>query len=120
MIDAQDAGYVTVSEAATRLHVSHPTIWRWIKAGRLRAYRVGPKHIRIKEADLAAVIQPAARRMEVAPLTEEERQRGLAVFAELKNFRQQVHQRRHGQPFSPSVQIIHETREERTRQLDQL
>src|SRR5688572_14008992 len=98
MIDADEKGYVTVAEAAKRLQVSHPTVWRWIKAGRLPAYRVGPKTIRVKAADLAQVVQPAAPRREVSsvvdvtanpttvaisPMTEAERQRGLAALKDI-------------------------------------
>jgi excisionase family DNA binding protein len=52
--------YLTVEGAAERVGVSSKTIRRWIKAGHLRAYRVGPKFLRIDPADLAAVIGDAA------------------------------------------------------------
>jgi excisionase family DNA binding protein len=48
--------YYTVAEAASLLNVCHSTIWRWIKAGSLPAYRVGHKTIRIKPEDLAAIV----------------------------------------------------------------
>ena len=48
--------YYTVAEAASLLNVCHSTIWRWIKAGKLPAYRVGHKTIRIKPEDLAAMV----------------------------------------------------------------
>lgn len=51
--------YYTVLEAARLLKVSAATIWRWIEAGKLSAYRVGPKNIRIRREDLESVIQPA-------------------------------------------------------------
>ncbi len=50
--------YYTVAEAAAVLDVSPSTIWRWIKAKKLPAYRVGERAIRIKKDDLAAIIQP--------------------------------------------------------------
>ncbi len=134
MIDADDTGYVTVAEAAKRLHVSHPTVWRWIKAGTLPAYRVGPKNIRIREADLAAVIHPAAPRgevspvadvtanqtMTISPMTEEERQRGLVALKDLDELQERMAAARDGQPFSSSVDLIQEMREERSRHLDSL
>jgi excisionase family DNA binding protein len=136
MIDTQATGYVTVAEAAKRLHVSHPTVWRWIKAGKLPAYRVGPKAIRIKEGDLARLVQPIASPREelspmqeatsnqtttaISPLTEEERQRGLQALAELKALRQQMLKRRGGRPFPSSVEFIHKMRDERSLQLDHL
>lgn len=53
---ALDEDYVGVREAAERLHVSTSTIWRWIDQGRLPAYRVGPRHVRLRAADVAACI----------------------------------------------------------------
>src|SRR5215218_4608229 len=92
MLDTQQQGSLTVAEAAKRLQVSHPTVWRWIRSGKLAAYRVGPKTIRVKEADLATLIQPVGRSREevsavrgtssmqttidTSPLTADERQRG--------------------------------------------
>ena len=52
------------------------------------------------------------------PMTEEERQRGLAALAELDALREQMLARRDGQPFPSSVEIIREMREERSQQLD--
>jgi excisionase family DNA binding protein len=50
--------YLTVSEAARLLGVSRTTIWRWIDKGRLRAYRVGQRTIRIRDEDLEAQLTP--------------------------------------------------------------
>ena len=55
----KDADLLTIAEAARRLKVSPLTIKRWIAQGRLPAYRVGPRHIRIKERDIEAIIRPA-------------------------------------------------------------
>jgi excisionase family DNA binding protein len=49
----------TAEQAAQRLKVSVSTIWRWIAARRLPAYRIGPRRIRIKPEDLEALIRPA-------------------------------------------------------------
>lgn len=35
---------LTVREAATQLRVSRPTIYRWIKTGRLKSVRYGQPH----------------------------------------------------------------------------
>ena len=63
MTTTEHQDYYTVSEAAAFLSVNPSTIWRWIKTGKLPAYRVayrvGHKNIRIKKQDLAAVIAPA-------------------------------------------------------------
>jgi excisionase family DNA binding protein len=135
MIDTQQ-GYVTVTEAAKRLQVSHPTVWRWIRSGKLAAYRVGPKTIRVKEADLAALIQPVApsrtgentmrgslstnTSVDTTPLTDEERQRGLAALAKLDDFQERLLAARGGQPFPSSVDVIQQMREERSERLESL
>src|SRR3989304_2608550 len=54
-----ETDYATVSEAARLLRVSVPTVWRWIDSGRLPAYRVGSRSIRIRRADLESLVRPA-------------------------------------------------------------
>jgi excisionase family DNA binding protein len=49
---------VTVAEAADRLAVSEKSIRRWVSSGRLRAYRTGPRLLRIDPADLDALSLP--------------------------------------------------------------
>ena len=69
MAQTQERDFYSVAEAAERLGVGHSTVWRWIAAGKLPAYRVGLKNIRIKKRDLESVIQPArARREEVTAM----------------------------------------------------
>jgi excisionase family DNA binding protein len=53
-----DAVY-TVGQAATFFDVSPATVWRWIDAGKLPAYRVGGRKIRIRAEDLQEVVRPA-------------------------------------------------------------
>jgi excisionase family DNA binding protein len=53
-----DAVY-TVGQAATFFDVSPATVWRWIDAGKLPAYRVGARKIRIRAQDLQEVVRPA-------------------------------------------------------------
>jgi excisionase family DNA binding protein len=136
MLDAQQKRYVTVAEAAKRLHVSHPTVWRWIRAGKLAAYRVGPKTIRVDEAELATLVQPVGRPREevnavrgslsmqtsidTSPLTEDEQQRGLAALAELDALQERMLASRGGQPFPSSVDLIQQLRDERSEHLDSL
>jgi excisionase family DNA binding protein len=43
--------YFTVEEVAERLKVSHMTVYRWIKAGSLGAYKLGGE-FRITERDI--------------------------------------------------------------------
>jgi excisionase family DNA binding protein len=47
-----DDQFYTLSQVASRLHVSLATLNRWIRAGRLPAYRIGSKTVRIKARDL--------------------------------------------------------------------
>lgn len=49
--------YVTKAEAARKLGVNRLTIWRWIKAGRLPAEKVG-REVLIKLDDLSQVTKP--------------------------------------------------------------
>lgn len=46
---------LTVPEAARRAGRDPETIRRWIRAGRLRARKVGTQHV-IEEADLASIL----------------------------------------------------------------
>ncbi len=46
-------GAITVREAATCLAVSERTVQRWIADGALKAFRFGPKLIRIQRAEFA-------------------------------------------------------------------
>ena len=67
----KDGAFYSVSQAAKLLGVSPSTVWRWIEADRLAAYRVGPKTIRIRKQDLETVIRPArAERIMASPTFE--------------------------------------------------
>ena len=89
--------YYSVAQTAKRLRVSPSTIWRWIEAGKLTAYRVGPKTIRIRIEDLEQVIQPAraggkeldAVAIRGEPPPEEELRRRQALVKEILKNRQQ-------------------------------
>lgn len=54
---------VSIAEAAELKSVQPITIRRWIQQGKLRAFRYGPKTIRIRLADLEAMAT------EVNPIT---------------------------------------------------
>ncbi len=133
MLEAREQDFITVAEAAKRLHVSHPTVWRWIKSGRLPASRVGPKSIRIRSADLERLVQPVVPppTPEVTPetaatvppytvrhtLTEEERERGLAALLALDALHEQMRAEHGGEPYPSSVELIRQMRDERTEEL---
>lgn len=52
---------LTVPQVAERLGKSPETIRRWIRSGRLRAYKVGTTHV-VDEADLDVVVPPKSGR----------------------------------------------------------
>jgi len=49
----------TVREAANYCGVSTTSIRRWIASGRLEAYRVGPKNIRVELDSVRSMVVPA-------------------------------------------------------------
>ena len=53
------ADLLTRAEAAKLLKVSPVTISRWLKQGRLPAYRLGPRAVRIRRADLEGLLRAA-------------------------------------------------------------
>ena len=89
----QERDYYTVPEAARELDVSPSTVWRWIEAKKLPAYRVGARKIRIRKDDLGAVVttarptppaeDPPAERYVSVPPTEEELARRHEVVARI-------------------------------------
>ncbi|MFM1724044.1 helix-turn-helix domain-containing protein [Rhodococcus sp. PAM 2766] len=54
--------YSTLGEAAETLSVSTRTIRRYISAGKLTAYRVGPRVIRVDLSELDRVMRPMGSR----------------------------------------------------------
>lgn len=138
--DQERVRYYTVSQAAHKLHVHRTTITRWIRSGRLRASRVGPKAVRIAARDLEQVITPAndtgrevtdmeevtdmkerqpdqytiLTGLPTQPLTDEEVSRGLAALARARAFREQLRAERGGGPAPDSTAIVREAREERS------
>lgn len=54
-----DSDLLTIPEAAAVLKVSPVTISRWLKQGRLTAYRMGPRAVRIRRDDLTEVLKPS-------------------------------------------------------------
>jgi putative molybdopterin biosynthesis protein len=51
-----EEAYFTVEEVAERLKVSHMTVYRWIKAGKLGAYKLGGE-FRITERDIERFLE---------------------------------------------------------------
>lgn len=116
MPKTRDGQFYTVAEAARVLDVHPSTIWRWIKAEKIPACRLGPKTIRIKKQDLEAVLQPAHGKEAVtmerdkarfAPPSPEEIDRRKALVAEILELRQQA-------LITPltSAELVHQVREQ--------
>ena len=49
---------IPLEEAAKACGVSNLTVRRWITEGRLRAYRLGPRLIRVETEDINAMFEP--------------------------------------------------------------
>lgn len=107
----------TVAEAAAELRVSKPTIWRWIRAGRLPVRRVGQRVVRIRRRDLnrlaagpdAAPREPHDLAAYILPhppreISEEN------LMRELDEINDAIVARNGGKPLSPSLPLIHEQR----------
>ena len=117
MAQPEDRAFYSVSQAARLLGVSPSTVWRWIEADRLPAYRVGPKTIRIRKEDLEMVIQPARaernaaspsfERLGIQPPTRQELARRQALV-------EQILARRARRVISPltTTDLIRQVREE--------
>ena len=128
-MDALDL--VAVAETAELLKVSTVTLRRWIKQGRLPAYHVGPRQVRIRREDLTKALtstyHPEARAMKegtpisttltVRPLTEDEIAQQLRAIEESEAFIQNMGAKRGGKPLSSSVPLIRRARAERSKQL---
>ena len=116
MVKPRDGQFCTVAEAARLLEVSPSTIWRWIDAQRLPAYRLGPRSIRIKRRDLEAAIRPARGTEEgtleraqpiVRPPSPGEIARRKALVAEILRLRAQAVVTR-----LTTADLIHKSREQ--------
>ena len=116
--------YLSVKEAAAELGVSPSTIWRWIEAGRLPAQRIGPKIIRLRQADVArsvgsrSAVVPEADpweevRRSIRPMTEEEGRRFDAALQAADKLRARIRKRRGGKLVPSSTDIIREWRDKR-------
>lgn len=56
--DAPAPGWVNPSEAAQHLGVAPRTLRRMVAEGRVPAYRLGPRMVRFKVADLDGALRP--------------------------------------------------------------
>ena len=44
--------WFTAREVAEHFNVTPQTVWLWIKAGKLKAYKINSKHYRINASDI--------------------------------------------------------------------
>jgi excisionase family DNA binding protein len=116
--------YLTVAQAAEQLGVHQSTIRRWIDAGILTAYRVGPKRVRIRAADVERTVVPRRGARQKHPsmpkirrhMTKAEQKRALNALAEMERFSAEM-AAKYGKPDVEGWVLINESRDERSRQL---
>jgi excisionase family DNA binding protein len=124
-----DEHYLTIAQAAERLHVNKSTIRRWIDQGTLPAYKIGQRRVALRAADLASLITPVRRTHEKAGgmkeiehgvssrLTPEQQRQGLAALEAARNLQAELLAERGGELFPSSWELINELRDERGRHL---
>jgi excisionase family DNA binding protein len=120
-----DWDLLTLTEAATLLKVSVVTLRRWIKQGRLPAYHVGPRKVRIRRSDLAKAFTPTYQKevsamqesLTIKPLTDAEVREQRKAIEQSQEFIERLRSERGGKPLSSSASIIRQAREERSREL---
>ena len=141
MPHTDERSYCTISEAAKQLDVSPSTVWRWIEAGRLPAYRAGERTIRINRADLDTFLKPAREWNEqrnlarvtakeahtdaetsqddraVRPLSDVEAEQIERFLDRSGDILQRIRQRHHGKPLSSSWDLIRRARDERSQSI---
>jgi excisionase family DNA binding protein len=127
MAIGQAADLLTVAEAAKALRVSTITIHRWVKQGRLTAYRVGPRAVRISGSELTRLLAPhkassvgpmpelssAVAETLVSPPSQDQIDRRRVAIAQAKELRVQMRTRRGGLPLASSWQLIRQARDGR-------
>jgi excisionase family DNA binding protein len=98
MVIEQANELLTVREAATALKVSTVTISRYLKQGRLRAYRLGPRTLRLRREDVQRLLQPAPEEvhsiphepLRVTPPSKDEVARRQSLLKELLALREEA------------------------------
>lgn len=131
MIAFENTDLLTVAEAATLLKVSIVTVQRWIKQGRLPAYHLGPRRVRVRRADLLTLMSPVSRdrsagvvqavpmtnELTLPPLGDAEVADVMEAFRAADAHIEEMRERRGGRPMGSSVPLIREAREKRSNQL---
>ncbi|MDP2935922.1 MAG: helix-turn-helix domain-containing protein [Dehalococcoidia bacterium] len=131
MMIETETDLLTISEAAKLLKISTVTLHRWLKQGRLPAYHLGPRCIRILRSDMAALLTPTRKEEEesmqeempiqteltIRPLGDEQANRIKEFLEQSQSLIDRIRARRHGKPLSPSWRLIRKAREERSKRL---
>ncbi|MGI8643416.1 MAG: helix-turn-helix domain-containing protein [Thermomicrobiales bacterium] len=135
MADATQDDFLTVPETAELLKVSAVTVSRWLKDGRLPAYKVGPRAVRIRRVDLDQLLVPAAtegaknlgssRPGDSAQQAASAGQMGShettdeqwAVLEEMAALRDRIGTRRKGQSFASASDDLTKARQKRRKRL---
>lgn len=130
-IDEADAPseLLSVAEAARVLRISQSTLWRWIDRGEVPAYRIGPKRVWLKKAELDSLNphvrlprDDGAKAPEMAEfhqgrMSAAKSARVLQALDRARVFREKLLADRGGRLFERSEDDLYELREERSRQL---
>lgn len=122
---ASDLDLLTIAEAAGLLKISTVTIQRWIKQGRLTAYHVGPRKVRIHRSDLIKVLTLTQRqkvrlvqdRIAILPLSDEQVRQGFEALKKSEALIQRIREQRQDRPLPPSWQLIRQEREKRSKNI---
>lgn len=124
-----DDRLLTTAQAAKLLGVHAVTVRRWINEGKLPAYRVGEKAVRIRRDDLAHLLTPMrdgrkqglptqeSDQAAVRALSDEEQRQARQAIANARRLRAAILARREGKGFPDSVELTRRAREERTDEL---
>lgn len=122
--------YLTIPEAAEELGVAESTIRRWIRAGRLQAYRLGDRRILLKRVDLDGLIIPVRpgkleivditdpadlERLRNRRLTPDEKERAYAALDRLRERERELRRSRPGYRWIPVDELIRQAKEQRDR-----
>lgn len=135
MTDANPDDFLTVPETAELLKVSAVTVSRWLKDGRLPAYKVGPRAVRIRRGEVDQLLVPAATAdatstTKSGPNGSQPRSRlseplhstgttdeQWAVLEEMAALRDRILTRRKGQAFASAAGELTKTRQKRRKRL---
>lgn len=115
---------IPVPQAARLLAVHISTIRRWIRQGKLPAYRVGDKGVRVRYDDLMQLLTPLEIEQEDREradnrlprherLTDEEQHRARAAVAGARTLQHEF-RARYGTMSPESWEVLNESRDERT------